>query len=152
MTLLLASLGCVPRPELVQLRVEPVRPEQMRVRLFSAGSTRRVVNFWATWCRPCKEEIPRLRRWAKSNPRVEVVMVNLDLPSARQTKVEPFVLEQGVAHLTQWQLDHPDPGAVIPTVVPDWRDVVPVTLVISEQGKVTQSFHRALTDLDLAAL
>jgi thiol-disulfide isomerase/thioredoxin len=36
-----------------------------------------VVNFWATWCRPCREEMPALQRVAASEPGVVVLEVDL---------------------------------------------------------------------------
>ena len=39
----------------------------------------RVLNFWAAWCAPCREEMPALEKYAKSmsNQPVEVVLVNV---------------------------------------------------------------------------
>ena len=43
-----------------------------------------VVNFWATWCGPCKKEIPDFSRFAVDHPEVKVIGISMDtLPPAR---------------------------------------------------------------------
>ncbi|MCB9663675.1 MAG: TlpA family protein disulfide reductase [Alphaproteobacteria bacterium] len=37
-----------------------------------------VINFWATWCEPCRREIPAISRFAKAHPEVEVYGVSVD--------------------------------------------------------------------------
>ena len=37
-----------------------------------------VVNFWATWCAPCREEMPALDRVARSDPKLVVLAIDLD--------------------------------------------------------------------------
>ena len=52
-----------------------------------------IVNFWATWCKPCIEEMPHFERVyaEQKNNNVEVILVSLDMPNMWKTQLEPFV-------------------------------------------------------------
>src|SRR5947208_3303788 len=56
-----------------------------------------VLNFWATWCGPCKEEIPRLgemaQRYADQN--VTFLLASID-EAKKQSTVRSFVAEQKI--------------------------------------------------------
>lgn len=134
------------------IAVTPLGPVGLRSRIYGAGAKPRVVNFWASWCGPCVAEIPALVAYAKANPEVEVVMVDLDMPKLRVSKVEPFLAEHGVVGITHLQLDHEDPVRAIYDVVPDFPDAVPITLVVGADGTVQKRIFHALTDADVAAL
>ena len=56
-----------------------------------------IVDFWATWCPPCREEIPHFAAlYAKYQPRIEILGVSLD--DGGESVVAPFLREQGVSY------------------------------------------------------
>jgi thiol-disulfide isomerase/thioredoxin len=96
-----------------------------------------VVNFWATWCEPCRREMPsiqRLRDKLSDKPFV-VLAVNVDEPEAR---VRQFLKTTG--------LELPillDPNK---KVTRDWgARILPVTYIVDRDGRVR---YRLVGDLD----
>jgi thiol-disulfide isomerase/thioredoxin len=75
--------------------VEWVAPDGKRVALASLGKPA-VVNFWATWCEPCKDEMPLLDRTAAAHPEVAFLAVDLDESG---TKVRSFLDDLGVSKM-----------------------------------------------------
>ncbi len=55
-----------------------------------------VINFWATWCMPCRKEIPELRQLAAES---EVQVVGIALDEGGAESVRPFVEEHGIDYL-----------------------------------------------------
>ena len=90
----------------------------------AAGSERVVVHFWATWCPPCREELPSLLRWSKGSG-VELLAVSVD---PTWDAVERF-------------LEAPAPPTVVladPEAAGRWgANELPTTFVV-EGGRVTR--------------
>lgn len=52
-----------------------------------------VINFWATWCDPCVEEMPLLQSYAEEFPQVHFIGIN---SGEDKELVEPFLSEYGI--------------------------------------------------------
>ncbi|MEP7003855.1 MAG: TlpA disulfide reductase family protein [Chloroflexota bacterium] len=73
-----------------------VKPSGETTRLSALKGTPVVLNFWATWCKPCVAEMPRLEAAARANPDVRFFEIDLDEDSA---KVRGFFDSLGITHL-----------------------------------------------------
>jgi len=88
-----------------------------------------VVNFWATWCGPCQEELPRLSQIAKSysGKPVNFVFISIDEPKDRG-KI-PAALAKLHVDLSSWV------GADTDTLDRfGLGNIVPGTIILDETG------------------
>jgi thiol-disulfide isomerase/thioredoxin len=91
-----------------------------------------LLNLWATWCIPCRAEMPALDRLqaAKGGPGFEVVAVNVD--TARLERRAAFLDSVGVKSLTRYS---DSSGDAFETLHKDGKALgLPVTLVIDKDG------------------
>lgn len=59
-----------------------------------------LVNLWATWCAPCKAEMPHLETLAGEDDRFRLITVSQDLEGAKV--IAPYFREMGFRRLTQY--------------------------------------------------
>jgi len=92
--------------------------------------TLRVVNFWATWCKPCVEELPILEQLAKENKgsAFATYYISLDFPNQIESKLVPF-LKENPLHGKVIVLDDPDANTWIDKVNPNWSGAIPATII-----------------------
>jgi thiol-disulfide isomerase/thioredoxin len=96
-----------------------------------------LVNFWATYCDPCRDEFPELVQIDKDyRPRsLEFVTISLDDVSDIKTSVPKF-LGSMKATMPAYLLDVSDPEPAIDLVDPKWQGSLPATFLYNDKGEM----------------
>ena len=116
------------------------------VRLSDFARTPVVINFWATWCPPCRGELPEFQKaYETYGDRIRFLMVDLTGGSETQEGAEAFLAENGYTFPVYYDLDASAAGAY-------GIYSIPVTVTVDAQGKMADSRVGALTGEQLTGM
>ena len=121
------------------IRVESIDAGRYASLLASMKGRPLVVNMWATWCEPCREEFPDLvRLHADFNGRgIKLVVISMDMASDLRQKVVPFLRSQG-AGFPAFIKSAGDDDGFINAVDPKWSGALPATFVYDPSGRLVR--------------
>jgi thiol-disulfide isomerase/thioredoxin len=105
---------------------------QMEPLLRVKNDTAYMINFWATWCTPCVEEMPDILKFSEEmkNRKFRLILVSMDNPDHLESRVKPFIRRFEIKDRVIL-LDDPDANSWIEKVHPDWMGSIPATLFFS---------------------
>jgi thiol-disulfide isomerase/thioredoxin len=151
-------LGMASRPKVTEIDEVALKS------LLGAGAGRArplLVNFWATWCVPCREEFPDLIkiRAQYDAAKLDFILISLDDPSDIETAVPEFLSEQRATRLPAYLLHASDDSDAINFVDKDWSGELPATflydcagnVVFKHKGRIKPAELRAALDEALKA-
>lgn len=98
-----------------------------------------LVSFWATWCIPCRTELPVLGELQRKVPGFRLVTISADEPE-KAASAEKFLREariEGRAYVRD--ADESD-DKFIPVVDARWSGVLPASFLYGRDGKLIRSF------------
>jgi len=103
-----------------------------------------VLNFWATWCGPCKEELPRLGQIASEYAERNVAFLLASIDEQKKVPaVRDYVSEHGIKLpvFTGVSVDLLEELAGV--------NIVPATLVIDEKGEIIRAINGEAREEDI---
>ncbi len=101
------------------------------------NDTTYVINFWATWCKPCVAELPYFDELYKDyqGEKVKIILVSLDFPKQIDTKLKPFIVKHKVLPEVKMLKDS-DVNSWGDKVSEEWDGAIPITLIYNKDKRL----------------
>lgn len=109
-----------------------------------------LVNFWATWCKPCVAELPELEKInADKNSKIKVLLVSMDFLSDGH-KVEKMVTSKNLKSEVLL-MNAPDQNQFIDQVSKNWSGAIPASWFINKKTGKKFLIEKALNESQIRA-
>jgi len=105
-----------------------------------------IFNFWATFCKPCVEEIPYFQQMAKKydSAGVQLVLVSLDLSEAYPKQISSFATKRGFNAPIKF-LDETNADIFCPAVDTSWSGAIPASLFVNNKTGYRKFYEEQLS-------
>ena len=131
------------------VKVEEMNFNQLEPYLHLSNDTVYLINFWATWCIPCREEIPALvavnNKYSKKKFRE--IFVSLDFPKQVSSSLVPFAKSNKMPSPIIL-LNDPDQNNWIDKVDSSWSGAIPFTLIYGKHFRESYPHPFLFNELD----
>ncbi|MEO7659341.1 MAG: thioredoxin domain-containing protein [Pyrinomonadaceae bacterium] len=116
-------------PKVTQVDIEGLKA------LLKTNNKPLLINFWATWCEPCREEFPDLVKIdAVYRGKIDFITISLDDVEDIIYLVPKF-LREVKAEMPAYLLKTPDESAAIALVAKEWSGNLPMTILFDAAGE-----------------
>ena len=96
-----------------------------------------LLNFWATWCAPCRAEMPDLVKWQREYQRRGLQVIGVTYPPTELVEVRQFI--------KRIKVNYPVVLGTAQTKANfDKSEILPVTVVIDKSGRVREVIQGVL--------
>ena len=125
------------QPAATSVNIETINLDGLKTLISKQKEKPLLVNFWATWCIPCRDEFPDLVKIDADfrSKGLDFVTVSLDDVADIKTEVPKFLTIMK-ATMPAYLLDVKDPEPAINAVDPKWQGDLPATFLYNEKGDV----------------
>ena len=100
-----------------------------------------VINYWATWCAPCRKEIPELSELHTERP--DIVVLGLDYEDIERSKLDKFMQEVHISYPVL-ELDTYNMPATL-----EVPKALPMTIIVDPQGFRVRTYYGPITRAEI---
>ncbi|WP_121357057.1 TlpA family protein disulfide reductase [Flavisolibacter nicotianae] len=111
-----------------------------------------ILNFWATFCKPCIAEMPRFQAMARRyrSKGVKLILVSLDMKESYPREIAAFVKKREIRSAVVF-LDEQNADRFVPLVDTSWSGAIPATLFLYPAKNYRAFFEEELSGEKLDA-
>jgi thiol-disulfide isomerase/thioredoxin len=148
-TAVVAKASTLPDSGMAQVTV--VNPDALADLLDASRGDILVVNFWATWCKPCLEEMPELANFYETEARdakgIRFLSVSANAPVNLKESVGPYLVKNEIP-FPVYVIDADSPDELVETLdlaEAEWDGSLPATFLFDESGSLRKVWLSEVT-------
>ncbi len=133
-------------------KVESWSVKDLEVAIANTKQNIVVVNFWATYCKPCVEEIPAIVKVVSQNKdSVVLILVNLDARSIFPNRLARFIKKHHFQGVFSW-LNETNPNYFCPRMDSSWDGSIPATIMINKRKNIRRFIGSSISSTQFQEL
>jgi thiol-disulfide isomerase/thioredoxin len=132
--------------QLFAQKIEIYKIDNLMKRIFNNSDTTYVVNFWATWCKPCVAELPEFEKLHLDyySKKVKVILVSMDFKEELEKRIKPFVVKTKYT-CEILLLDEVNGNDFINKISESWSGAIPATLITRKNKSLNEFIEKKVT-------
>jgi thiol-disulfide isomerase/thioredoxin len=129
-------------------RIVPAGADEILEVVRERGTAASLINVWATWCVPCREEFPDLMRLHREHGRdgMRLILVSADFDDAVD-EARAFLASQGVTFTTYLKTGKDQ--EFIDSLSPEWTGALPASFIYDSEGRLRDFWQGRISHEDM---
>lgn len=107
-----------------------------------------VINFWATWCAPCIEEMPWFNKMVGHRKDVELIFISVDNEKAFPEKIREMINRKKIQATLIW-LNETNADVFCPRIDKNWSGSIPATLMVNHKRNYRKFIEQQIAPPEL---